>query len=180
MNTSPTRFGSLAAATLLALMLAGCSTPATRGAITPEVIVVSKPNPFSVHIQTDGGAETDAMSGSNVSNADLKAAIEDAVMQSKVFKSIVQTAGGDYQLNVRVVSLSKPLFGATFTVEMETAWSLTKEADRTIVMRKSVTSSGKATMGEAFVGATRLRLAVENATRENISQGLKAVAELKL
>jgi len=35
-------------------------------------------------------------------------------------------------------------------------------------------------MDDAFVAVTRIRLAVENAARENISQGLKAIAELNL
>jgi len=63
---------------------------------------------------------------------------------------------------------------------METAWSLQRTSDRSIVMRKAIQSSGTATMGDAFVGVTRLRLAVENAARENIKQGLKEIAELKL
>lgn len=177
---APTRYGMLVAATSLALVLTGCSTPANREAMTPQGVVVSKHYPHSVHVQTNGGSETSATGGSNISDADLKAAIEDAVIQSKVFKSIVQSAGGDYELSVRVVSLSKPIFGLTFTVEMETAWSLTKVADHSVLMRKAVKSSGTATMGDAFAGVTRLRLAVENAARENISQGLKAVAELDL
>lgn len=177
---SPTRYGMLIAATSLALVLTGCATPANRDAMTPQGFVVSKHYPHSVHVLTNGGSETTAIGSSNISDADLKAAIEDAVMQSKVFKSIVQSAGGDYELSVRVVSLSKPIFGATFTVEMETAWSLIKESDHSILMRKSVKSSGTATMGDSLAGVTRLRLAVENAARENISQGLKAVAELNL
>ena len=63
---------------------------------------------------------------------------------------------------------------------MEMAWSLTKAADRSVVMRKSVKSSASKTMGDAFAFVTRLRLAVEAATRDNISQGVKAIAELKL
>ncbi|MBA3755112.1 MAG: hypothetical protein H0X02_02275 [Nitrosomonas sp.] len=63
---------------------------------------------------------------------------------------------------------------------METAWSLIKTADNSVVMRKSVKASGKANIGDAFVAAVRLRLAVENAARESISQGLHAIAELNL
>jgi hypothetical protein len=174
------RYAMCVAAASLSFALIGCSTPATRGAMTPQGIVVSKHNPYSVHVQTTGGAETSAISGSNISDADLKAAVEDAVVQSKVFKSIVQGAGGDYELSVTVVSLSKPFFGGTFTVEMETAWSLTKQANHTVLMRQSVKSSGTATMSDSLVGVSRLRMAVESAARENISQGLKAVAELNL
>lgn len=180
MNHSPTRYGMLIAAISFALALTGCASPASRAAMTPQALVISKQYPHSLHVQTSGGSETGAMDSSNISNADLKSAIEDAVTQNKIFKNIVQGAGGDYELSVQVVSLSKPIFGATFTVELETAWSLTKAVDRSIVMRNSVKSSGKATMGEALAAVTRLRLAVENAARENISQGLKAVSELNL
>jgi hypothetical protein len=177
---SLTRYGMLIAAISLALVLTGCATPVNRQAMTPQEVVLSNHYPYSVHVQTNGGSETSATGGINISDADLKAAIEDAVIQSKVFKSVVQSAGGDFELNVRVVSLSKPIFGLTFTVEMETAWSLIKVADHSVVMRKSVKSRGTATTDDAFLGATRLRLAVENAARENINQGLKAVAELSL
>jgi hypothetical protein len=106
--------------------------------------------PYSVRVQTSGGADTGAVDGS------------------------------DYELNVRVISLSKPLFGGTLTVEFEAAWSLTKVEGRSVVMRKSVKSSGTVTMGEAFAFVTRARLAVETAARENISLGLKTISGLDL
>jgi len=180
MINSPVRYAILVAVASLVLVLTGCSSPATREAMTPQGVVVSKHYSHSLRVQTSGGSETGAMDSSNVSDADLKAAIENAVIQSKMFNSIVQGAGGDYELSVSVVSLSKPMFGATFTVEMETAWSLTKAADHSVVTRKSVKSSGTATMGDALAAVTRLRLAVENAARENISQGLQAIAALNL
>ncbi len=142
--------------------------------------MTSGQNPYSIHVLASGGAETGPLSGTNISDADLKSAIEAAVTQSKVFNSVVPTANGDYDLSVRVINLSKPLFGATLTVEMETAWTLIKVSDRSVKMRKSVKSSGIATIGDAFAGVTRMRMAVENAARENISQGLQAVAELSL
>ncbi len=163
-----------------ALVLAACASPANREAMTPAVSA-GKQYPYSLQVKTGGGSDTGAMDSSNISDADLKAAIEAAVVQSKLFKSIVQGAdGADYELSVRVTSLSKPLFGGTFTVEMEAAWSLTRMSDRNAVMRKAIKSTGVATMGEAFAGVTRLRMAVERAASDNISQGLKAIAELKL
>lgn len=170
----------LLTAVALALILGGCASPADRAAMTPQNLTISKHHPYSLHVQTGGGAETGAMDSSNVSNADLKAAIEDAVVSSKLFTTIVQGSNGDYELSVRLISLSKPVFGGTFTVDMETAWSLTKTSDRSVALRKSVKTSGTATMSDAFAGVTRLRMAVEAATRNNIEQGLKAVAELNL
>jgi hypothetical protein len=175
-----TRSKLLLAIAASALVLGGCATPADRAAMTPQNLTLSKHHPYSLGVQTSGGAETGAMDSSNVANADLKAAIEAAVSQSKLFKTVVQGGNGDYELSVRLTSLSKPLFGGTFTVDMETAWSLTKISDRSVALRKSVKSSGTATMSDAFAGVTRLRMAVEAATRNNIEQGLKAVAELNL
>ena len=163
-----------------ALMLGGCASPADRSAMTPQNIVLSKHYPYSLGVLTHGGSETGAMDSSNIANADLKAAIEAAVTESKLFKTVVQSNDGDYELSVRVTSLSKPLFGGTFTVDLETAWSLTKVSDRSVAMRKSVKSTGTATMSDALAGVTRLRMAVEAASRNNIEQGLKAIADLNL
>lgn len=180
MVRSSTRIVALATMALLAIMLTGCSTPPKREAMAPQGLLISSHFPQSVHVQTAGGAATSAVSGTNISDVDLKIAIENAIAQNKVFKSIVQTTDADYELNVSIVSLSKPFVGLTFDVDMEAAWSLTKQADHSVVLRKSVKSRGTATVGDAFVAVTRLRLAVENAARDNISQGLKALAELKL
>jgi hypothetical protein len=165
---------------LTALFLAACSTPAERAQMTPQTLDFGAQHPYSLKVQTSGGAQTGAMDSSNISDADLKAAIEEAVVTSKLFKAIVKGSDGDYELTVNITSLSKPVFGTTFTVELETAWTLTKVSDRSVVMRKAIQSTGKATMGDALVAVTRLRLAVEGAARDNINQGLVAIAKHKL
>jgi hypothetical protein len=165
---------------ILVAMLTACAAPVARQAMVPVDVAVASNHPYSILVRTSGGSETGAMDSSNISDADLKAAIEDSIARSRVFENVVQSGGGDYELNVRIVSLSKPLFGTTFTVDLETAWSLVKVSDRSIVMRRSFATKGVATMDEAFAGVTRLRLAVEKAARENVAQGLRAVGELKL
>ena len=47
-------------------------------------------------------------------------------------------------------------------------------------MRESIKSSHTATMGDAFIGVTRLRLAVEGAVRENIRQGILEISKLNI
>jgi len=81
---------------------------------------------------------------------------------------------------VTVTRVDKPLFGASFTVTMETAWSLVKLSDKSIAMRKVIHSAHTASMSDAFVGATRLRLAVEGAVQNGIKQGLEAIAKLEI
>ncbi|MBI5784849.1 MAG: hypothetical protein HZA64_05255 [Rhodocyclales bacterium] len=173
MRTSIIRYTLLATA---ALLLAACASPANREAMTPTLTLATH-NPYAVQVKTGGGATE----GPSISDEDLKAAIEAAIVESKLFKTVVQGAdGANYELNVMITSLERPAFGLTFTVELETAWSLVKVSDRSVTMRKSIKSTGVATPGDAFVAATRIRLAVERAAQNNISDGLKAVAEVKL
>jgi len=159
--------------------LAACASAPNREAMTVGT-PATKGHPYSVSVQTQGGKDTSAMTGSNVSNEDLKAAIESSIIQSKLFKSVVQGKNGDYELTVTVTQITRPLIGVSFTVNMEAGWALTKVSDRTVAMRKVINSSHTATMGDAVVGATRMRMAIEGATRNNIAQGLQAIAELKL
>lgn len=176
----PVNCRNLLACGAAALVMAGCASPANRQAMTPQDLVPAKSHAYSVSVQTAGGSDTGVLDSSNISDSDLKAALEDAISQNRVFERVVQGNLADYQLSVRVVNVSKPLFGATFTVDMECAWSLAKRSDQSTVMRRSVKSSGTASMSDAFAGVTRLRMAVENAARDNIRQGLGAISTLSL
>lgn len=131
-------------------------------------------------METRGGSETGVMDSSNVSSADLKAAIETSITKSNLFKSVVQGKSGDYDLTVTVTQLDKPVFGGAFTATLETGWSLTKVSDKSVVMRKAVRSSHTAQLSDSLMGVTRLRLALEGAVRNNISQGLQAISDLPL
>jgi hypothetical protein len=65
-------------------------------------------------------------------------------------------------------------------VTLETGWSLVKTSDKAVAMRKAIKSAYTAALSDSLIGVTRLRLAVEGAVRDNISQGLQAVSELPL
>jgi hypothetical protein len=171
---------ALVMTSLAVLNLAGCASPASHESMTPQNLTISKKHPSSVSVETKGGSETGAMDSSNISNAAFKAAIESSIVKSSLFKNVLQGKNGDYELTVSVTDMSKPLFGASFTVEMETAWSLVKKSDNSIAMRKVIKTAHTATMSDAFVGVTRLQLAVEGAARANIVQGLKAISDLDL
>ena len=163
------------------LVLGGCATAAHKenmAAAAPLTPV--KKLPYSVSVTAAGGQETGALDSSNVANADLKAAIEESISRSSLFKSVVQGKNGDYDLVVTVTQLDKPLFGASFTVTVEAGWSLVRASDKSVVMRKAIKTSHTAAMGDSLVGTTRLRLAVEGAVRKNISEGLQAISALPI
>lgn len=168
------------ALSLMVLNLSGCAAPAGKESMAVQNLSLNKKYPYSVGVSTKGGTETGAMDSSSISDADLKAAIETSIIQSNLFKSVVQGKNGDYDLTVSITQISKPMFGFDMKVDLETAWTLTRTSDKSVVMQKLIRSAYTATPGDAFVGATRLRLAVEGAARDTIAQGLKAIAELNL
>ena len=173
-------FLTLACAALLVLNLAGCASSANKDAMVAGNLQTLKKHERSVAVRTSGGAETGAMDSSNVADADLKAAIEESIVQSKLFKSVVQGKDGDYDLAVSIVRLEKPVFGLTFTVNMEATWVLVKQSDKSVVLKKSIQSTSTATFSDAAAAVTRLRLAVERAAKANIEQGLQAISGLSL
>ena len=140
--------------------------------------------PGTQHVKTAsvvvaGGSETSALGRSQISNDAFQQAIVASIEKNKTFSSVVKGANGDYRLAVTVISLDQPSIGFSFTVKMETAWSL-KKTDGTAVMQESIKSEGTAGMGEAFAGVERLRLATEAAARNNIAAGLTKIGVLNL
>ncbi len=165
---------------VVVLWLAGCASPATRQALIVDDTSFSVKNPYSVNVRASGGGETGAMDYVNISNENLAGAIEESIIKSGLFSRVVKGDDADYRLNVSLVSMSKPMFGLDFKIDMEMAWSLVNTRTGKAVMRESVRSSYTATPSDAFVAAKRVRLAVEGAAQNNIRQGLQKIAGLSL
>lgn len=172
---------SLALVLLVGIIsLTGCAAPASKDAVIAHDLPIKQHHQKTVSIQTQGGKETGAMDAPDISNKDLAKAIEESIIENRLFTQVIHGSNSDYLLSVNIVHMEKPLFGASFTVKMEAAWSLLERQTKKVVMRESIKSLHTTTMGEAFAGATRLRLAVEGAIRENIRQGLLGISDLQL
>lgn len=161
-------------------LLGGCASPVTRDAVIVDDVTVVNQHQAAVSVATRGGSETSALGSSSISDAEFAKAIEESVLKNEVFTRVVTAENAEYLLNVTIVEMSKPSIGFNFTVRMEAAWSLVNAETKEIKLRKSIRSEYTATMGEAVVGVTRLRLAVEGAVKENIRSGLMEVSNLLL
>ena len=199
MNRRCSRGLALASFLAMAIYLASCASPANHtameaslsgatsgvggvgsgtGTAVPIATVVPR-NGYAVKVNVTGGSDTTATTSSNIADADFKAAIEASIVSAGLFKSTQSTPGAPFELNARIVQLSKPSIGFSFTVELEVAWTLTRTSDQAPVLRKVIKSSHTATTSDAFVGATRLRLAVEGAARKNIDSAIQVIGALK-
>jgi hypothetical protein len=160
--------------------LTGCASSPSREALVVGDVSFDTKHPYSVSISTSGGGETSATGYSNIPNEDLAAAIEESITTSGLFSSVIKGDGADYKLSVSLISMSKPMFGFSFTIDMEMAWSLVNARTGDAVMRESIKSSYTATAGEAFAAVTKIRIAVEGAAQNNIREGLQKIAALSL
>jgi hypothetical protein len=173
-------FVSMVLLIILASGLSGCATPASKDAIIVHSVPGIQHHQKTVAIRTQGGSETSPMDLPSISNSDFAKAIEESIIANGLFTKVIHDNVSDYLLNVNIINMSKPIFGASFTVSMEAAWSLSDPITKKAIMRKSIKSSHTATMGQAFAAVERFRLAVEGAARENIRLGLIEISRLQL
>lgn len=164
----------------IVIWLAGCASPARKEALVVDEASFGVSYPYSVNVSTRGGGETEAAGYTNISDEDLAAAIEESITNAGLFSSVVSQDAADYRLMVTLIKMSKPLFGLSFKIDMEMAWSLTNAETGEAVMRESIVSTHTATAGDAFAAATRIKLAIERAAQKNIQLGLGKIAELGL
>lgn len=174
------RILSIATLAGAALLFGGCASPSQSANMVavPEVTVTKHAE--SVFVQVTGGSDTSSMGASKISNADFAEAIKASITQSGLFAKLAAMDQADYQIEASIVRLDQPIFGASFTVNIETNWRLVHRSDSKVVWQKAVVTSYTATMGDAMVGVTRLRLANEGAARKNIQEAIAQMSALTL
>jgi uncharacterized protein YceK len=160
--------------------LSGCASHATKEAMTSDIVPGMQKHKYTVEINTQGRNETGALDLPSISKDDFASAIENSIIENGLFTKVIHGNGSDYKLNVSIVNMSTPMFGASMTASMEVAWSLQNTRSKHVAMRESIKSSYTAGAFSAFAAVTRIRYAVEGAARENIRLGLMAISKLQL
>lgn len=148
--------------------LAACASPArpeamalAAGAVVPAT--ASDVGYRAVRVAAvQGGGETNPMWMSNVSNAEFKAALETSLQATNYFN-----AHGPLTVTASMIDLQRPLAGLDMSTTIQVRYSVTDASGR-VVFDDTVSATGTARMGDAFIGTERLRMANEAAVRENI------------
>lgn len=143
--------------------------------MVPPELAVAQRHAASVATTITRGSSGDS---SAIGSADFQWALEQAIGKAQTFRSVVRGNGADCQLTVHFEKLTQPEMGANLTVRITARWQLQRNGGGQALADEVVESSHTAKWGEAFVFATRLRLATEGAARENIQEGLARLAKL--
>jgi hypothetical protein len=165
----------------LALFAGGCATPSNPSAMLVKLDAPVTKHASSVGVSVTGGADTSSMGASNISSNDFAEAIKSSITESQLFREVATNGNpADYQIQVQIVRLDRPMFGLSFTVALETTWRLIHSSDQKVIWEKAISSSFTATTGDAFSGVKRLRLANEGAARNNIKDAITQMSALTL
>jgi hypothetical protein len=162
------------------LICAGCATGAKPEAMTAVLTIPVHQSPSTVAVSVLGGRDTSAMGASQISDEDFATALRQSIEQSKLFARVSDEGTTNYQLQAFITQVNHPYFGASMTVSMEVDYTLSRTQPKQTVWHKTMTSSYTAPFSAAFVGATRLRLAMEGAARRNIEQAIQEISQLRL
>lgn len=174
--------GSLAAS----VWLTGCATPASSSNMT-----VRAADATTVRLQTPealknnlalrdvtGGKETNPAWVSNVSSSEFERALEDSLRSVGMLSANRQA--GRFQLIVHLEKLDQPFMGFDMTVTSTVAYTLVERASGKTIWQKTLAVPYTAKVSDAFVGSERLRLANEGTIRQNITQLIGELQQMKV
>ena len=157
------------------LFATGCTARAQK--MVPAGFDLTNKHPYTVSVlgHVSGGDKKNLL----ISDSALTDALTESVLKSGLFKGVVKGEGADYSLSVVILQYDQPWIGIDFNINMETAWTLSKQGKGEPVWAGTVATSYKATLGKAFFAEERRQKATEGAVRANIQEGIKRLSSLK-
>lgn len=168
---------------LLMTILVGCaSSPRILNMVPPtDHYQFSNTNKTIKVEMVYGGQESDPIfEGSRIDNTSFMGALLQGLTNSNLFKKVNPSENPDYYLTAMILSQDQPLMGFNMTVTLLVRYTITSGIDKTQTWQKDIVSQYTATVGDAFVGATRLNKANEGSVRENIRLLLEEISKLEL
>ena len=168
---------------VLAGLLSGCAAPARIDQMTATASPSQRVAPTGLRTNiavrdVTGGKETNPMWKSNVGNSEFEQALEASLRDAGLLAAGKQA--GKYTLVAHLENVDQPLAGFSMTVTATVSYSLVERATGKEVFNRRVSLPYTASMGAAFAGTERLRIANEGAVRVNITQLIDELYALKI
>ena len=158
--------------------LAGCAS----GAQVENMIYKGEKQEYNSEIKDNvmlssvtGGEDTNPAWTSEISDEAFSGAIKESLKNEGLYSE-----NGKYDLSVEMVEIDQPSFGFDMTVTTVVKYVLTEKSSGEIILDKKVNAPYTATIGDAFSGVERLKLANEGSGHKNIEGLIKLLAELNL
>lgn len=153
-----------------ALGLSSCASTSRPAEMTSTQASAARTG-AAVSVKTVGGSAQSNLGAAGVTNENFKQALEASLVQSGLFRGV---GTGGYSLEAFIIKLNQPAMGFNMTTDVEIDYVLRRGGST--VWRESIKSTYTATVGEAFVGAERVRVSTEGAVRENIRTAISKMS----
>ena len=170
MNSQFAIFAGLIVVTTLAV---GCVTPIQSQAIVPATRPATRSFPGSVAVTVTGNINTP--NTKLLEAATFRTALLEGIRRSQLFRSGLVDSGGDYQLDVNVLSIEWPGPGLAMKTTFTSRWKLMRKDSGDVVCDEIIRTVHIAPLSEAFDGVARAKRSVEGAASGVIADGLKAL-----
>jgi len=168
-----TRLFSMVAALTLVAGLSACATPSRPEAMTLAATtgLVAAPGDTGYKsvatVVVNGGSETNPLWTAQVSNADLKKALEASLDAAGYLGS----EGRPLTVTANMVELNQPMAGLGMSVNSRIQYQVSRDGQT--IFNDTVAATGTAGLSDALAAVERLRIANERSVQENIKEFLK-------
>ncbi len=122
-----------------------------------------------------GGKKTNPLWTSEIDNNAFSGAVKESLSSQGLYSE-----DGKYRLEVNLLKVDQPLFGLNFKVTTHVQYMLTNTDSGAVVFDNTVVAPHTASVGDAFVGIKRLRLANEGSAKKNIEELLSKLSDLQI
>jgi hypothetical protein len=158
---------------ILASLVLVAGSPTLANGLVPKINLSEPGKHLSAPIELSVRGASAGITTDNYEQA-----VVDALGASDLFPS------GDnrhYALDIRIVSVATPSFSKNMTVSMKAVWKLVCRKRNVTLLEENIVSTYTGGLFEGgFIGANRVRVAMEGATRESIRAGMELLATLDL
>ncbi len=171
-------FRSLLAISTLALLSACAQGATAKGMTIDPTQIPSRPGPGlagAVAVaDVGGGRETHPLWASKISDASFREALVESL------RLVGLLGDGPLSLQVHLVKLDQPILGFNMTVTSVVHYTVKDVRSGATIIDEDVTAEHTATVGDAFYGVTRLRLANEGSARKNIASLIERLNAIRV
>ena len=160
---------------LLLVLLPSCA--ARMAELVPQDLVLERHHAASVRVNVK--RDVPPANSTDISAQMFSEAVQESLRKTQLFASIALGPEADYTLLVDILNVSMPGAGLDMTSTFLARWQVTRAGAEKPVFEEFLETSHTATTGDAFAGGNRARMAIEQAARENIAEGLRRISALE-
>ncbi|MCB1760034.1 MAG: hypothetical protein KDI68_09695 [Gammaproteobacteria bacterium] len=162
-----------------ALALAGCSIK-TEGLIPDQPVTTGRQIDRTVRVMTvEGGRASSFGREAYITNEQYRDALFQTLTEANLFSGVVKSGSADWNLHSEIITITTEA-GISPTYAIVVQYWLVDPGSGEEFWRKGINTRHHVNWNEAFAGGTRVIMAVEGATKKNLTQLVQALSNADL